>query len=171
MSQDILIREANTNDRDQILTVVRDAFAPEPVAEIVEALWNDSAMAAEFVAEIGSDIIGYCGFSKITLAPALPGAHLQLSPVAVAPDQQRKGIGATLLTKAIKAIRRDGASLIAVLGHAEYYPRFGFSPAEKQGVFWGDRKVGDALQIIDCQGALDGARREITMHPAFEAAG
>jgi putative acetyltransferase len=171
MLQDILIREANKDDREQILTVVRDAFAPEPVAQIVDALWNDSAMTAEFVAEVDSVVAGYCGFSPITLRPALSGTLLQLSPVAVTPEQQRKGIGSVLLDRAIDAVRRGGVALVAVLGHPEYYPRFGFSPAEKQGVFWGDRDVGDALQIIDFQDALDGARREITMHPVFEAAG
>ena len=54
---------------------------------------------------------------------------LALAPVAVVPEQQKKGIGSQLIRTALKKAKEIGFQSIIVLGHPDYYPKFGFKPA------------------------------------------
>jgi putative acetyltransferase len=54
-----------------------------------------------------------------------------LAPMAVVPERQRHGIGSALVRAGLDECRRLGAVAVVVLGHAEYYPRFGFVPASR----------------------------------------
>ena len=57
-----------------------------------------------------------------------------LGPVAVVPAQQRRGIGTALMRAAIALATERGQPVICLLGHASYYPRFGFEPARAIGI-------------------------------------
>jgi predicted N-acetyltransferase YhbS len=59
---------------------------------------------------------------------------LALAPLSVCPDQQRSGIGAALVDAALRRAARRVEPFVVVLGSDEYYPRFGFVPADSIGV-------------------------------------
>jgi putative acetyltransferase len=57
-----------------------------------------------------------------------------LAPMAVRPDRQRQGIGSQLVRRGLDIHRERGRPFVVVVGHPEYYPRFGFEPASKHGL-------------------------------------
>jgi putative acetyltransferase len=63
-----------------------------------------------------------------------------LAPVAVQPERQRRGIGTELAKRGIEMLRSRGCPFIIVLGHPEYYPRFGFVRASLHGISWTSRQ-------------------------------
>ncbi len=59
---------------------------------------------------------------------------LALAPCAVLPAYQRQGAGSAAIGAGLDAAREQGENLVLVLGHPEYYPRFGFTPASGYGI-------------------------------------
>jgi len=57
-----------------------------------------------------------------------------LAPMAIAPERQRQGIGSRLIEAGLKVLRQQACPFVIVLGHPEYYPRFGFVPASGHGL-------------------------------------
>jgi putative acetyltransferase len=101
------------------------AFGRENEALIVETVRAEGAALLELVAEEEGQIVGHILFSRMTTDPVRRFAGL--APVAVAPEQQGRGRGEALCRAGIQALREMGAEAVVVLGHASYYPRFGFS--------------------------------------------
>ncbi|MEZ5893463.1 MAG: N-acetyltransferase [Parvularculaceae bacterium] len=164
----IMIRSVKQSDRADILRVLAAAFEGEDEARLVEKLWTAEAIALERVAAIGDDIVGYCAFSRVSVAPPVDGVVLGLAPVAVTPQRQNEGVGSELIRDCLAAAKSQAAAVV-LLGHKEYYPRFGFTPASAKGVSWDARDAGDAFQLIDFTGIFDGTLRKISYHPAFSA--
>ncbi|MEL6361598.1 MAG: N-acetyltransferase [Pseudomonadota bacterium] len=164
---ELLIRPPTKGDQKTILAIVEAAFGDEPVAPIVADLWEDNAMAAEFLAVEHDVPIGYCALSPVTCSPALHGVALGLSPVAVLPSHQRAGVGSALCTAAVRHCKHEGVDLLIVLGHADYYPRFGFHRASDLDLTWSVRDAGDSLMAIDFAGT-GRAPRQISFHRAFD---
>ena len=163
----LAIRAPKAEERGAILSVLRDAFGQEDEARMVETLWRAGAADPELIAVENGEIIGYCAFSPATADPPLKGRLLGLAPVGVKTAHQNRGVGAALVEQGLKDCRTRGASLVVVLGHADYYPRFGFAPASQKNVAWADGDAGDAFQLIDIAGVADGAPCRISYHPAF----
>jgi len=107
-----------------VRAVVRAAFGQDDEADLVEALRRDRDAAIALVAERDGTIVGHVLFSPMRE----PERCLGLAPVSVAPEFQGQGIGAALIRAGIEQAREQGWRGIFVLGHAGYYPRFGFSP-------------------------------------------
>jgi putative acetyltransferase len=101
------------------------AFGREDEALIVENVRAEGAALLELVAEADGQIVGHILFSRMTTDPLARIAGL--GPVAVKPDQQGRGWGEALCRAGIEAMRAQGAEAVVVLGHVDYYPRFGFS--------------------------------------------
>jgi predicted N-acetyltransferase YhbS len=82
-------------------------------------------------------VVGHLLMSRGRLEREVGGDHrpmLVIGPVGVRPDEQGRGFGAALMRAAIAAATDRGEPLICLLGHADYYPRFGFEPARAIGV-------------------------------------
>ncbi len=99
---------------------------------MVEAARLEGVALVELVTEEHGAIVGHILFSRMTVAPSrfLAG----LAPVAVAPALQRRGIGDALCRVGIAAVRTLGCEAVVVLGHPDYYPRFGFSAEVARGL-------------------------------------
>ena len=78
------------------------------------------------------DVTGHIFFSKATLESG--HAVLALAPMAVLPELQRAGVGSALIRAALRRAAETSYPLVVVLGHAEYYPRFGFEPGHMRGI-------------------------------------
>lgn len=109
--------------------VVVAAFGQDDEAELVEALQNAGDAAIALVAERAGAVVGQVLFSPMRE----PERCLGLAPVAVLPEHQGEGIGVALIRAGIERARAEGWRGVFVLGHADYYPRFGFSPEAARG--------------------------------------
>lgn len=121
----VTVRPAEAEDHAAIRAVVEAAFAQPDEANLVEALRADGDALVELVAEEDGRIAGHILFSRMGNDAGLSIAAL--APLAVAPGDQNGGLGAMLCLAGIETCRMAGVDALVVLGHAAYYPRFGFS--------------------------------------------
>lgn len=122
-------------DRDAVLALNQAAFGGDAEGRIVAGLWRDGMVATSLVAELGGEVVGHIMFSPVTVrqevaAPAEIGM-VGLGPMSVLPTCQRAGIGGRLIVAGLDACRQLGFTSVCVLGHPDYYPRFGFVPASE----------------------------------------
>ena len=152
----VVIREREPADDEAIKRLNDEAFGGKTESELVEALRATDLTAVELVAVQGGEIVGHLLMSALSVFiddEAIPS--LSLAPMSVRPDRQNIGIGTALVEAALKlAMDREWQAVI-VLGHPEFYPRFGFSAelaATLEAPFSGDAFM--ALELVD--GVLDG---------------
>ncbi len=113
-------------------------------------------------------VVGHILFSPVALPGSPDVAMMGLAPLAVAPQGQRRGVGGALVRAGLAACERLAIDAVVVLGHPDYYPRFGFAPASTYGI----RSVYDApdeafLLLEIRRGALRGRSGTIEYHAAF----
>ncbi len=121
-------------DRGAIREVLRAAFPTEEEADLVDALRaHESWLPGLSVLAEAPDgtIAGYALISRCHVGDSPAAA---LAPCAVLPAFQRQGAGSAAVRAALTAARGQGERLVLVLGHPEYYPRFGFTAASGYGI-------------------------------------
>lgn len=130
------IRPEAPSDHAQVARLHRLAFGQPAEAALVERLRAAGRATVSLVAEEEGAVVGHILFSPVTLDPPPDPAPcwLGLAPMAVLPERQRGGIGAALVRAGLEAAHRVGATAVVVLGHPDYYPRFGFAPASRVGL-------------------------------------
>ena len=127
-------RPETGRDVAAVRRVVLAAFPTAEEADLVDALRTDPAWVPglSWVAEApGGRIAGYALLTRCRIGGA---DALALAPVAVLPAHQRRGAGQAVTRAVLEAARERGEALVVVLGHPEYYPRFGFVPASRMGI-------------------------------------
>lgn len=135
----INIRTEKIADHPIVFKLLEETFANEKYSDqtepyLVEKLRKTNAFIPELslVAEIGNQIIGYILLTKIQIDEGVRQFDaLALAPVAVLPDFQQQGIGRQLILEAHKKAKQLGHERIILLGHADYYPRFGYEKTSK----------------------------------------
>jgi putative acetyltransferase len=131
----ITIRKELPGDAPAIRLVNVEAFGQNDEADIVDALRQNCDDLLSLVAVEGSEILGHALWSPVTVeSGAVISKGMGLGPVAVLKEFQRKGIGTRLINEGIELLRSRECPFVIVLGHPEYYPRFGFVPASRQGI-------------------------------------
>jgi len=163
-----IIRSELPQDVAGIRHVNRTAFDSTVEADIVDALRQRAQPFVSLIAVDGDDIIGHIAFSPMTLAshPDVPVAGL--APMAVLPSRQRVGIGSSLVRAGLDECARLGFVAVVVLGHAEYYPRFGFRPASTFGLSSELDVPDEVFMALELRpGALGACRGVMRYHPAF----
>jgi len=123
-----LIRPAEPRDCPAIRAVIAHAFDRADEANLVEQLREDGEVACELVAASEIALHGHILYSRMTIEQA--GRSLEaaaLAPVSVLPAFQNQGLGGELIRAGNARCAALGCVAIIVLGHAAYYPRFGFS--------------------------------------------
>lgn len=132
-----MIRSATSADRAEILGVHRAAFGSEEEAKLVAALLDDPTAAprVSMLAEDNGAVIAHVLFTRVMIphGTSKPTAAI-LCPLAVHPDQQSRGVGTDVTKAGLEQLRQQSCDLVFVLGHPDYYPRFGFVPAGQQGL-------------------------------------
>lgn len=139
MSDDIRIRSERPGDHDGVLAVNEAAFGQPDEARIVDEICRAGQPLLSLVAEDASGIVGHILFTPVTIetpdaASSATGPWAGLAPMAVSPHRQREGIGSALVTAGLEQCRALGIEAVVVLGHPEFYPRFGFRPASTFGL-------------------------------------
>jgi putative acetyltransferase len=139
MSLQLKVRAERPADLASIRALNLAAFGQPDEAEIVDGVrgtadWIDGGSLVAETAE--GEIVGHLLLSLGRLAPddGNPAPIWLLGPVAVLPRWQRQGVGRALMHAAIDLATEREQPLICLVGHATYYPRFGFEPARRLGI-------------------------------------
>lgn len=119
------IRPATDDDADTITALTDAAFGTPEEAQIITKLAKDGDGLASLVAHNDREILGHIQFFKVWIDGA--DVACGLGPVSARPDVQKRGIGAGLIKLGLTLMEGAGRSHCFLLGHKEYYPRFGFS--------------------------------------------
>jgi putative acetyltransferase len=168
----LTIRQEKPEDIASIHHVNEEAFESSEEAAIVEKLRSRQGIALSLVAILDSEVIGHILFSPVTIMgenTSFPA--IGLGPMAVLPSCQRKGTGSQLVRAGLEECRRLGHEIVVVLGHAEYYPRFGFVPASRYGIKCEYDAPDEAFMILELrQGALAGRSGVVKYRPEFNEA-
>jgi len=162
------IRTEHPEDAAGIRAVNISAFGTKAEADLVDALRERAAPIISLVADDDGAIVGHILFTPMTLDADRGMNVMGLAPLAVAAGKQRQGIGAALVHAGLDECWQLGAAAVAVLGHAEYYPRFGFVPASTFGLRSQYDVPDDVFMIVEGRrGALAGKHGLLSYHPAF----
>jgi putative acetyltransferase len=121
------------------------------------------------VAEQDGVVVGHILLSPVRVDT--PGAQLAavgLGPMAVLPELQRRGIGRRLIEESLERLRSLGHEAVVVVGHPQYYPRFGFMRASQLGLRWEMDCPNEAFMAMELRpGALAGRAGVVRYHPEF----
>ncbi len=165
----IVIRHETLADFEAIQKVNLRAFEQSNEGNIVDTLRIAGALTISLVALHDNQIVGHIAFSPVTIESEDGSFNaLGLGPMAVLPERQNKGIGSQLVEAGLKECLRLGHEIVVVIGHPEYYPRFGFVPAGPLGISWEHDVPEDAFMIAQLNtGTLAGRTGMVKFHPAF----
>lgn len=160
-----MIRHARAADHAAIRAVNLAAFPEAAEADLAERLRADGDVVFEMVAEADGEVVGHILFSRLWADSV--NLYLALAPMAVAPGLQRQGLGSDLVRAGLEFCREYGAHGVVVLGHVDYYPRFGFSAESAARVAspYAGSPAFMALALEDC--AFD-ARLTLAYPDAFK---
>ena len=169
---------------DCVRALHRAAFAHGPTADgrpasdgsaearLVDELRADGDLVPELtlVAEVEGAVVGHVAMSRATL-DGRPGEVVGLGPLGVLPDSQGRGVGSALMHATLRAADALGLRGVVLLGHATYYPRFGFEPAVDHGVTppqdWGR----EYFMLRRLRSWSDGPGGAFRYAPAFDSLG
>ncbi len=163
---DLIIREERAEDHSAITEVTVDAFTHLGMGEvnehlIIERLREAGALSVSLVAELEGRIAGHIALSPITLSSGVSGWY-GLGPVSVLPDLQGRGIGSALVREGLAGLEAAGAAGCCLVGHPEYYGRFGFIHPE--GMFH-EGVAPEVFFALSFSGEYPGGR--VVFHSAF----
>jgi putative acetyltransferase len=135
----------------------------------VDALRAAGGLSISAVAEEDGRVVGHIAFSPVSIENSRESfPALALAPMAVHPEWQRQGIGSALVRWSLDECRREGHQLVIVLGHAEYYPRFGFVPARPLGILCPFDVPDEVFRLLELQpGALGARTGKVSYRPEF----
>jgi putative acetyltransferase len=130
MNPKIVIRNETHDDIGAIAEVTIAAFKTLEVSNqteqfIIEALRAARALAVSLVAEMDGRVIGHIAFSPVTISDGTPNWY-GLGPVSVLPAYQRQGIGKALIREGLSRLKDMKAQGCCLVGHPDYYRKFGF---------------------------------------------
>lgn len=128
----ITLRQERAEDVAAVHALNASAFGQEAEAWIVDAIRAACPDAVSLVAVEEGRIVGHIFFSPVSVSSLQRSFWgMGLGPMAVHPERQRQGIGSRLVQAGFDMMRELGCPFVVVLGHPEYYPRFGFVPASR----------------------------------------
>lgn len=127
----IVIRDEQPGDLAAIREVNLLAFGQDDEGSIVDALRAHSGVTLSMVAVEGESVVGHILYSPLSVADV---DGVALGPMAVKPSHQRQGIGSRLVEASLERLLRAGCPFVVLIGHPNFYPRFGFQPAADLGL-------------------------------------
>jgi putative acetyltransferase len=133
------IRKSTESERNEILYIHSQAFGKDKgpvISKLVNELLDDeTAMPIlSLVAVDNNKLIGHILYTKVLIIRTENPIFAQiLAPLAILPEEQKRGIGEKLINEGLRLLKESGTELVFVLGHPTYYPRCGFIPAGEQG--------------------------------------
>lgn len=138
----IHIRQEVPTDYEEVFNIVEAAFKTMPFSDqteqfLVERLRKSESFIPELslIAEKEAEIVGHILLTKIRIVSEKESYDsLILAPVSVKPEYQNQGIGGQLIRAAHEKAKELGYKSVVLLGHKDYYPRFGYEKTSKYGI-------------------------------------
>jgi putative acetyltransferase len=170
MNPEIVIRSETNDDIGAITEVTTAAFRTLEISNhteqfIIEALRAAQALTVSLVAEVDGRVIGHVAFSPVTISDGTQNWY-GLGPVSVLPEYQRQGIGKALIHEGLLRLKSMHARGCCLVGHPEYYKKFGFDNVPElvhQGV------PPEVFLALSFDGDIP--RGTVTFHEGFKADG
>lgn len=164
----ISIRAETPEDYAAVRRVNTLAFGRESEAALVDRL-RAASPHISLVAVKDSEVVGHIFFSPAAVESAAADfPAVALAPLAVLPGHQNLGIGSRLVRRGLEECGRLGHDVVFVLGHPEYYPRFGFSPAGAKGIRCEYSVPDEVFMVVELRpGALAGRAGLMRYRPEF----
>ena len=165
------IREEQPSDIKKIWEVNSEAFETEAEANLVNALRSSGCTYISFVAETENNVVGHILFTPVELSSNKNQLSIMgLAPMAVLSARQNKGIGSKLVKVGLERCQSLGYDAVVVLGHPNYYPKFGFVPSIKYGIKSEYEVPDEVFMILELvPGALKNHMGVIKYHEAFNS--
>jgi putative acetyltransferase len=169
----VIVRSEKEGDFAAIRDINLRAFEQEDEAALVEALRESSFFVPELplVAIVDDETAGHIMFTRSRIQTShekFPA--LTLAPMAVLPEYQNQGIGSKLVDEGLNESRRLGYRIVTVVGHPEYYSRFGFIPAGAAVLQCPFPVPDEAFMVLELTArALNGISGMVVYHPEFGA--
>jgi len=169
-TQKIVIRDETKYDAAAITEVTVAAFETMEISNhteqfIIEALRSARALTLSLVSEVDGRVVGHIAFSPVTISDGTKNWY-GLGPVSVLPKYQRRGIGKALIQEGLTRLKDLNAEGCCLVGHPQYYRKFGFENVTglvHEGV---PEEVFFALSF-NCRFP----QGKVTFHEAFKANG
>mgnify|MGYP000875696490 CR=1 FL=1 len=155
----ISVRTEQTGDVPSIRRVIEEAFGRTQEADVVEKLRATCAELLSLVAFIDDTLVGHVLFTPAVIETrdgTIEG--MGMAPVSVLPDHQRRGVGYELIRTGLARLKAKGCPFVIVLGHPEYYPRYGFERASVHSIRsqWSDVPDEAFMILVMDKAALAG---------------
>jgi putative acetyltransferase len=170
IADDVVVRGENSEDageRSLIHSINEAAFGGPDEADLVDKLRAGGHALISLVAELEKRIVGHILFSRMWIeTPSGLVSAVALAPMAVLPEFQRRGIGGRLIRCGLDLLRARGEKIVIVVGHPNYYPRFGFS-SEKARTLEGHFPAEAFMAMELSPGGLEGIRGRVIYPAAF----
>ena len=164
----IVVRPVRAGDLEAVQALNGIAFEGPAEASLVAALHAECRDVVSLLAEQDGEVAGHIMFSPVTLEPSCDRRLYGLAPMAVRPSTQRRGIGSRLVRIGLAACRERDIDAVVVLGHVDYYPRFGFRPARDFGLACTYDVPDEAFMALECApGGLRDVAGTVHYHPVF----
>lgn len=157
-----MIRETTHADLQDILYVEHEAFKRDSEPKITKEMLSDPSAEPRLslLAYIENQPVGHILFTRATLTNNPKIEVSFLAPLAVIPKYQKQGIGGALIKEGLMRLLKAGVDLVFVVGHPQYYPRYGFTPAAKLGfepTYPIPKEVADAWMVQALHPAIIGS--------------
>jgi putative acetyltransferase len=169
----ITIRDEQPGDAAAIRELTTFAFGGPCEAQIIDALRTACPGLLSLVAVENGEIIGHILFSPVTVEGKKGTiSGMGLGPMAVLPERQHQGLGTSLVRQGLARLREEGCPFVVVLGHPDYYPRFGFMPASMYGLRsqWDGVPDEAFLVIIGNEQTMNGVHGVVRYRDEFDVA-
>jgi len=150
LTPEIEIREAKAEDFNSIMNVEALAFGQQEEAQLTADLLRDDTAEPilSLLAYHKDEAVGHILFTRVypnELDESQPLMHI-LAPLAIIPDYQKQGLGGALIQAGLERLKAMGSEIVFVLGHIEYYPKFGFIPDAKAKGYSAPYPIDDSVK-------------------------
>lgn len=165
----LTVRTETEADHFAVRQVNERAFNQPDEAALVDALRKTARPQVSLVAELDGQIVGHIFFSPVVIESSESTfTALGLAPMAVLPEFQNQGIGSELVRRGLATCQSINHDVVVVLGHPEYYPRFGFVTARQKGLTCEYDVPDEVFMVAELRaGALAGRKGLVKYRPEF----
>ncbi len=163
------IRREKPADIEKIWNINAETFETDAEANLVNALRSIEIPFLSLVYEENYDLVGHILFTPVELVGNTSVVRVMgLAPMAVVPSFQKKGIGSSLVKAGIQECISEGYDAIVVLGHPNYYPKFGFVPSIKYGIKSEYEVPDEVFMVLELKkNSLKRIKGTVKYHTAF----